>query len=469
MKREMLWHSFEREDLPNLLLGESQLPHYSRSHLSKFDLDKNRVAIGYATDHRGRHFSNPSLIVVHEDNSDEILSWLRVYAPETSPLSQLSRVVNFEDWSSCENTEPTSTHPIFTYHWACLTIGEMLAQSESESDINTIPLSRAQAAYTNTVAKATILHEDKKITRSTINRLKTLEQEYRFVKRSVSVDDLRPMWDLLEDFRPDPRPSAELIINLIERIESSNFTSTRSLIGPRIRNYPGLLSDSIEERVITFHKLATEILDSPTNHSLNAINCATLSAAAFLVGRGTSHIFLLRKWNKEFPASLAWFGLFAAYVGPNCWDPQWARAVKSIERPFQSNFDWMDLTQTDLCWPEYFWLSKTYEGHEVFSDLPKMYPRVLSIEVFPGASCQFRLLSSTTSVEIDSKKQPNNSKREKELQFTLNELVSLAVKAKNLMVSDHRENRQESFQLEESNSGKDTRSKRGGRPPSSKS
>ena len=467
MKRELVWHSLERDNLPELLLGDGQLDSYSRTNLSEFDLDKLRVSAGF--DSRGKHNNNPALIVFSDNNSADIFSWLRVYAPETSPLSQLTRIVNFEDWKLCRNVEHARRHQELTYQWACLTLGEVIAQSETETEISNIPLSRSQASYTNTVAKATTLHANNDITRTTITRLKALEQEYRFVNRSVAIDDLQPMWELLQNFTPSIHPPADIVKSLIDQIESQ-FNSTRSLVGSRLSNHPGLFSDSIEERVVTFHKIANEILESPSTKSLKIVNCATLSAAAFLVGRGTSHLFLLRKWSKELPASLAWFGLIAAYVGPRCWDPQWARAVKSIDRSFQSDFDWFDVTQSDLCWAEYSWLSKTYDGHEIFSDIPKMYPRVLSIEVFPGASCQFRLLSSTTSMEMDRKRQAVNSQREKEIQSTLSELVNLAVKAKNLMAADQREpsSRQESFQLESSNASKDSRPKRGGRSPSGK-
>ncbi|MGH2420883.1 hypothetical protein EJ576_06055 [Pseudomonas sp. C 49-2] len=470
MKNELSWYSLERDYLPELMLGENKLNIFGNSSFSTFQLDRIKVAVGFVLDGKGIRRDNPSVIVLDDNSSADIMSWLRVYAPETSPISQIVRVVSYEDWEVCRRAERARTSANITYHWACLTLGEVLAQSENETEIRNVPLSRAQASYTNTVAKAHTLHTNDRINRITIDRLKSLERESRFVKRSVSVEALQPMWTLLEDFVPKRATGAESIPYLVDHIEKTHYTSTRSLIGPRLRNFPGLQSDSIEERVITFHKIANEILDSPDHRSLSVINAATLSAAAFLVGRGTSHIFLLRKFTKEFPTSLAWFGLFAAYGGINCWDPEWARAVRSIERSFQSKFEWSDPSQVDLCWTEYSWLTKTYDSNDVFSDIPKMYPHVLSVEVIPGAACQFRLLSTTTSSESDNKKQAIENLKDKELQLTISELLNLAVKAKNLMSYKLPELSagMESFELDGSSRGRDPRSKRGSRYPSGK-
>jgi hypothetical protein len=236
---------------------------------------------------------------------------------------------------------------------------------------------------------------------------------------------------------------------------------------PKLKQYNALQSDSIEDRTIAFKKLAGEIMLNFADQPYSSYSSALLAAAAFLVGRGTTHAFMLRPLAKRLPTVFIWFGLIAALSGPRTWDANWSRATKGIERLLRSKFDWCDPPSTDLCWAEYSWLANAFDGVEVFSELPKMLPRVLSIEVIPGAMCQLRLSSGKENgnSEGDYKKDYEAELRNEELQSTLSQFVNLALKTREML--DRQKGKrfptQQAFALgdEERPDAKNSRSKRG--------
>jgi hypothetical protein len=157
------------------------------------------------------------------------------------------------------------------------------------------------------------------------------------------------------------------------------------------------------------------------------------AAGAFLVGRGTSHLFLLRRAGKRWPSALAWFGLLAALGGPELWDSEWVRAAKGVERVLRTSGDSGSLMNADLSWTEYEWLSRVFEGPHAFSDVPKLQSRTLSIEVVPGAAVQLRLVgNSASSNNSDSERYQLNqlTSRVRELEGALENFVILATKTR---------------------------------------
>jgi hypothetical protein len=101
--------------------------------------------------------------------------------------------------------------------------------------------------------------------------------------------------------------------------------------------------------------------------------------------------------------------------------------TKGIERQVRTGFDWADVTGFDLCWVEYDWISKIFSGGDVFATLPKLTHRTLSIEVIPGATCQFRLSAAAGAAgDADQRSAVTPSLREQELQAALSQFVALA-------------------------------------------
>jgi len=117
----------------------------------------------------------------------------------------------------------------------------------------------------------------------------------------------------------------------------------------------------------------------------------------------------------RFPSVYAWFGLIAGIVGPTCWEIDWARAIKGIEKGLRVGINWSEPSQSDISWSEYEWISETFRNNSPFVELPKLLPRVLSIEILPGSICQIRL-----SIERDNSKIKNETENS-----MLNEINSL--------------------------------------------
>lgn len=141
-----------------------------------------------------------------------------------------------------------------------------------------------------------------------------------------------------------------------------------------------------------------------------------VAAAAVLVGNGTSHISLLEEFGKKFPAVFAWFGFLADLAGPKSWDPAWNRASNSVARLLRGRFDLTDPPAFDLSWSEYDFVRAVPKPRDFLSHIPRLYPRLLSIEVVPGAACQFRIggevanasLSNTAKSEAGREPVPHN-------------------------------------------------------------
>lgn len=426
MNRTFRWHLATKAEVAETLLSDFLSP-YGSSTLLEYDLDRDKLAVGVAgSDYTDR--PTPAIVIIPEQHAKEVFAWFNVYAPEVSPLSQIVRVVSFQDWQKHQHMERYSRKFITSAQWACLTLGEMLAHGDSGLDIPTIPLSRAQACFSLTVGRAAMIYQDIEITQNCIDRLAKLELNRSFVQRSVTIHDLHPIWRMLEKLTMDRSTTDLNLFDIISQLEKDH-----GWIGqrPSLTSFTGLLSDSVEERVIAFNKYVQSVL-TPNAHLRNeTVISASLAAAAYLVGRGTSHLFMLRAWIGEMPLALAWFSFYAAYRGAMFWDLNWTKAVKSIERSINGRFDWESPVQVDLCWAEYIWRSDVF-GQDAFAQIPKLYPRVLSIEILPGATCQLRLHTpaNTKSADVTQKKvEVSNA----ELKSTLDGLVALASKARDML------------------------------------
>lgn len=432
------WKMFKPNLLPEALFGYVKPEIFGNEYIRRIQLDENQIAVGFEDNGGDHSYNPPSVIVVGNSGTPEIFSWLKVYAPQTSPLSQFARVISIDDWDAFEyaGTRKISNHR--GDRWASVVLGEVLSQGEADVELNAIPLSRASACFSAAMARASIVHGHDYAINTCIDRLKVLESDQRFVRRSVSVSNLLPIWTVMGAQIEDVEHLdviAEIVVESARKLKKETAIEAAGLALPTLKQYPDLQSDSIEGRIIAFKKLASEIVLNFIDGPYSNYSSALIASAAYLVGRGTSHAFLLRPFAKRLPTVFTWFGLVAALAGPRSWDASWSRATKGIERLLRTKFDWSDPSATDLCWAEYFWLAKTFDGVEVFSELPKMLPKVLSIEIIPGAMCQLRLSfgKENSGYEIDSSKNYETQLRNEEVQATLEQLVNLAIKARGLL------------------------------------
>jgi hypothetical protein len=122
-------------------------------------------------------------------------------------------------------------------------------------------------------------------------------------------------------------------------------------------------------------------------------------------------------------------------AGPRSWDGEWSRAAKGLERLLRARIDWCNTTGADLSWPQYLWLTKTFTGKQIFAELPKMVPKVLSVEILPGVACQLRLAADSAggARDVSQRESAEFGRRERELRETLDQVATLAMRARQLL------------------------------------
>lgn len=429
------WRLFERDNLPEALYGETSIQDPTASVFVSNDLKTGRIALGFAGKQLKSVYNPPSIVVVSDNAAPEIFSWLKTYADETSPLSQFGRVVTTKDWelfSSLINERKANS--CREDYWASVILGEALAQNEGEGEPAAMPLSRALGCFSTAVARTSFIYGHEIGTYECIDRLRKLAGDQRFVRRSVTIEDLMPVWIMTNLQLQGPVTAIEAVELVVNTVWKSHFKNRSGVVSPSLlQEHSGLLSDSIEERVVAFHQLSNTLIQFAASSPRGNFCGVLLAAAAFLVGRSTSHEFLLRKFGRQIPTAFVWFGLLAAFTGPRGWDAHWSRATKGIERQVRAKFDWTESVGVDLYWAEFNWLASSFEGSVVFATLPKMLPKVLSIEVVPGATCQLRLAIGGAPEAESRQAEPNT--RELNLHAALAQLVSLAARMKPLLNS----------------------------------
>ncbi|MBA5806897.1 hypothetical protein F9883_03200 [Morganella morganii] len=424
---KMKWYVFPKDILPMVLLSSQHPDTLDAINIKYPDFNPGNISIGYCDDfYHQKNYNPPAIISLPKEKAAEIMAWLKTYAPDTYPLSQFARVLNpieLEIYSTNILMKNKRKHDFYFHRWASLILGEILAQGETNISLDTLPLSRSQAAYSNAIARANACHDGNKYKSLCIERLRWLETDKNFVARTLKIEDLEPIWNCVNIELQDVSNIPSLI-NIFSEVYSNNFSS---LFESNILKE--LLSDSIESRVLSFRRVSTEEL-SYNMAKKNEIAALRIAMAAFLVGRGTSHIFLLKTISKNFPSVYVWFGLIAGIIGPTCWEVDWARAIKGIEKGLRVKLDWSEPSQSDLSWSEYDWISETFKNNSPFVELPKLLPRVLSIEIIPGAICQFRLATETSDDRTIKDSNYPIIEEVNNLRLLLSEFYILADKAK---------------------------------------
>ncbi len=427
------WRLIERESLPEAMFGLAGMQNDAASTLLPSDLSIDRVALGFDGKQRHNSYNPPSITVLDDRSAVETFSWLRTFANETSPMSQFGRVVTVSDWTLFSSLlAGRQVNVCREDYWASVILGEALAQGDGVGEPSTMPLSRAMGCFSTAVARTSFIYGSDIGTRECIERLLKLSADPRFVRRSVTSEDLIPAWIMADTAAPESLTVIELVSWVVNTAWKNHFNDLLGVVSPSLlREQHGLFSDSIEERVVAFHQISKVLMPFTSSASRGNFCGVLLAASAFLVGRGTSHEFLLRKLGRQAPTAFVWFGLLAAFAGPRTWDTHWSRATKGIERQVRAKFDWTDSVGSDLYWAEFTWFANNFEGSAVFATLPKMYPKVLSVEVLPGATCQLRL-ATLGALEVELRPQ-EPSAREMDLQSALAQIVNLAAKVKPLL------------------------------------
>lgn len=480
MNEVIRWFAVGREDLLDVLLGEASPSGPSSNAPPLADLRAGKLALGYRDDNGGAMSStcSPSLVIVEDDSATETMSWLRAFADEAFPMSQFARVVKLSDWVtfSSKRKNFSDVGDFSPQRWASVSVGEVLAQAESDIDLQNMPLSRLASSLTLPVGRVAHLFGSGEATQQCVDRLRIVSTDARFSRRPITVSQLTPIWALCSariEGHLEAHESALMVVEAASRFFRDQVEPVSVEGGPFLERYAGLLSDSAEERVVAFNEFSDNVLRFPASQ-LASSGALLLAAAAFMVGRSTTHAFLLNRFRRAAPSSFAWFGLIAAFSGSRCWDGAWLRAVKGAERLLKPRFEWTDTSPTDIGWAEFAWLAGSLDDVDQLLELPKMLPRTLGVEVVPGVALQVRLGQGSGSDE--TRTIPEISSRERTLTDALNQILEVALQARGREVQSEAPEHgrsavrgpqsQQSFDLENrptGTTGKTSRSKKGKR------
>lgn len=434
MNEVIRWFAVGREDLLDVLLGEEVPRGESLADPSLSDLRSGKLALGYKDTYNTSvtSLAGPALIVIADDFATETMSWLRVFAEEAFPISQFARVVKLSDWVmfSSKNISRGHLENFYPHRWGSVAVGETLAQAESVVDLTNMPLSRLASSLTLPVGRTAHLFGSGEGTEECIKRLGTVSSDERFATRPISVSQLAPIWTICNERSEGHLEADEAALFVVEKASEFIRMKARPMsAGGRhfLMSYSGLRSDSAEERVIAFNKFCDEVLTFPSP-DLASSGAFLLAAASFMVGRSTSHAFLLNRFRKAAPTSFAWFGLIAAFAGSRCWDARWLRAVKGAERLIKPRFEWTDTPSADIGWVEFAWLAVSLPNVDQMIELPKMLPRTLGVEVLPGVTMQIRF--GLGNVGDEMRIVPEISVTEQALTDALDQILEVALSAR---------------------------------------
>lgn len=418
---KLYWYDIDRMVLPDILFSVdiSELKSKPPSELND---TFGPVTIGYSRSPKETDYAQPSLILLDDLKAAETISWINAHSPESFPFSQFGRTVTKQDYKLARTLLDNDGQQSKTEVWPSVIIGEILALGDSETPLESLPLSRAQATFTNAVARSYINYKNSMLHGLCIERLSKLENNPRFVGRTIHVAELSSVWAQVIQEKNSDLTLKDLIDNPYLNFRGEDLFGSHYGSSVNLRNYQNLLSASAEDRILEYRKLLKEIDISQVKQ--NPSDIFSVAAAAFLVGRSTSHLFLLKEIGRIVPTLYLWFGYIAGMMGPKYWTLEWSRASKGIEKGLRATFSWEDLPQCDLSWTEYEWLDKAYKGKDPFIEIPKLLPKVLSLELVPGASCQLRLSLSQGHQEIIAPK-PQTDESDK-LRSALKEFVALA-------------------------------------------
>jgi len=439
---DLRWYPVSKGDLPGTSLGLRPQRGEGFLTIAGAFASDTEVAVGYPV-RRLAEYVPPVAIVLKSDKINDTLAWLKVYAPEYFPLSQFARVISEKDWEDCTDNLPGDFGA--SDIWANVILGEMLAYSPVDADPRLTPLSRHLACYSHAIARVKAAHGNPAVLKECTDRLRMLENDKQFVRREVSVRDLVPIWAIAASgvtYRRESVDASEIVGIVLEAIakkEGIGFNPPSSNV--RLDEFPDLMGESIEKRVLAFQKLVAKVRLQPHSDTAYSVwNSAIVAAGAYLVGRGTGHMFLLRRYNFAGAAPLLWFSLFSAVHGPKGWDPIWARLVKGVERQIRTRFSWTDSSEADISWVEYLWTTRASSGRTSFTDIARLTARTLTIEIVPGASFQLRLAgdeldngTNSNAVTVLPQFPPPDAESDKRLRAVLSQFVALADAAQMLL------------------------------------
>lgn len=385
------WRIISKESLADLFLLEKFSPSDLKSKVDESDLLSGLIALGYDTHNNPLELpSIPECALIHDLRANDIFSWISTYAAELFPISQYTKVYLLSEWKEItyrDRSDFEFTKLKISMSLSSLIAGEMLSLLEKNTILADISTSRVTACFGMPFSHALLQSHGHFGFSKCIERLNVLHNDGRFYKKSLSLTEIIRIWEKFFSFMErgivfDSRNASVFARTALKILRFDTTKNQQDFISEESLNL--LLSDSIENRVIGFIDLTRKLKGTSISSDLDY---PELALAAFLVGRGTSHLSLLNDFKDFSPAIYAWFGLFASMCRPENLDSDWLRLAISIKKILTSDFF---SRASDLCWAEYQWLSKSSSA-SIFDGIQKMSNMAVSVELMPNIVCQFRI------------------------------------------------------------------------------
>jgi hypothetical protein len=337
------------------------------------------------------------IVVVPDPYINEFFAWLYTYADGAMPLSMHCKVIGSSELPGFELIDNRRNRPEFK-RWSSIITGEIMFRSGTENVLSDAATSWALLSYSFGAALAYNFYGDAPISFIDIfiERLKRL-QTTESTSRSEFIYALENIWSVFYRAREFPHLPKEAIVYSFQLwMELSNecrdvYGSSKILQQMITELFQGddFESESLEQRVIAFDKLNSSL--SSSEHATSFLGGFVVAAAAFFVGKGTSHIYLLDGQKNRF--AYLWVSLFAGLSDESHWDTRWISATRKIETlaEFYAAHDPLKAALTDLSWAEYSWILQSKDSANQFNIMPKMKNHFLTIEILPGIPLEVRL------------------------------------------------------------------------------
>lgn len=383
MTLNIQWFGLSKEALPGILIGMEH-PKNSAEISPEIVLSKN-YDFAVALDLQSS-LKNPLSVVIRDTDVPRLLAWLHTYSDETFPLSQYCRVLTLSDWKLATHESINSINPELLYQWANIISGEIIAQSDFKINLKSIALNRATSCLSYAMARGSIIfsQQPSEIFSLIGSRMLTCDEDTSLHRKKISADSLSKIWFFSNaNHKKNDIPNRK-IIDIVK--------SECPVIAEFIEKNTALYSTSAEKRIAGFD----QVIDYATSYLISQKSSESpfgliLAAAAFLAGRSTSHVILIEPYAKDYPEAYVWFGLFAGIAGPVSWDRDWMKLCKAVEKMLHAKYSLYEIPQTDISWVEYEWLKNLQNQPTIYPEILKQNTRGLIIEIFPSATCQFKL------------------------------------------------------------------------------
>lgn len=400
----MKWHNYKwveisREDLIYILSGKEKKRASKTGPISPSERRKTVLA-GFDRSSFIDESKHPSAIIVDDDDSEDLFSWLYSFASDFMPLAMHCQVILASDFNI--TSKPRIGNPIRSSKlWASVTIGEFLMRGQSSQVLKDFFVSWIDSSCSYSYFSMLKNFDGAALREKFLARLGKIKNDSKLAFPSLDLDILDIVWSTCSDLDQELAQAADLAPNIavwtiLELISEKIGTKSTDLIAHLLHN-PNFGSDSVERRLAAFDSV---VLSCRSDERLGKIECGfCVGAAAFLVGRSTSHIKLMDGLPQGLESAFLWFSVIAGLCNRASWDPRWFELSVRAESWLNTKHIDSKISVFDLSWPEFDWLSSSRRSSSAFREMVKTYPNSIVFEILPDVHFQVRITKEVASIK----------------------------------------------------------------------